>query len=139
MKNIIKHLLLSVSVLLFTCAFIEKPTVITTSPGGAYAVFAGKFGGEITKKEIAENQKLSVEGCARGSKIFKFTLDVTKNGKTTSYQSESNILNKELISKLKELSPGDAFEFTKTKAYLPNGKDVVDVHGRKFVVVKENV
>jgi hypothetical protein len=139
MKNTIKHLFLSVSILLFTCAFIEKPAVTMTPPGGAYAVFAGKFGGDITKKEIAENQKLSVEGCARGSEIFKFTLNITKNGKTNSYQSESNILNKELISKLKELSPGDAFEFTKTKAYLPNGKDVVDVHGRKFVVVKETV
>lgn len=136
MQVIIKKLLLLSTVLLFTCSFVGNQ-VIPMPPGGAYAIFSGKFGGEITKKEIAEHQKLSVDGCAKGSRIFKFTLEVTKNGKTSSFQNDSNVLTKEMITKLKELSPGDAFEFTKTKAYLPNGKDVVDVHGKKFVVVQQ--
>lgn len=98
-------------------------------------VFAGKFGGEITQKEIASNSEVKVEGCAKGSRIFQFTLSVTKNGKTSTLTNKSNLLTDEMITQLKSLSKGDSFEFQQTKAYLPNSKDVVDVHGKKFVVV----
>lgn len=40
-----------------------------------------------------------------------------------------------MIAQLKSLSKGDSFEFQRTKAHLPNGKDVVDVHAKKFIVV----
>lgn len=103
--------------------------------GGAYVVFAGKFGGDITQKEIESHSEVKVEGCAKGSRIFQFTLCVTKNGKTSTLTNKSNILTDEMATQLKSLSKGDSFEFQQTKAYLPNSKDVVDVHGKKFVVV----
>ncbi|GJM31075.1 MAG: hypothetical protein DHS20C18_00760 [Saprospiraceae bacterium] len=139
-----KKLLFSLSVLFLTCSFVSGPSATQVSlataelktmpPGGAYAMFAGKFGGEVSKKEIASHQKLTVEGCARGSRIFTFTLDITKNGKTSSLNTESDELTKEMLTKLNALSTGDTFIFRKMKAYLPNGKDVVDVQGRKFTV-----
>lgn len=146
MKKNIVNLLFSGAVLLLTCSFAESPAAHTeTTPGGsaidalpvggAYLMFAGKFGGEITRKEIAEHRDLEVDGCAKGSRIFKFTLDITQGGKITSLQSDAGNLTKAMLSKLKSLSSGDSFEFKKTKAYLPNGKDVVDVHAKKFVVV----
>ncbi len=139
------NFLLSGAVLMLACSFAEGPAanVETTAEasasdlffGGAYLKFAGKFGGEITRKEIAEHQKLTVDGCATGSRIYQFTLDITKGGKLTTMQAESHVLSADMLAKLKSLSPGDFFEFRKTKAYLPNGKDVVDVHAKKFVVV----
>lgn len=146
MKKNIMNFLLSGAVMLLACSFTGSPVVHpeTTSEvsaidavpvGGAYLMFAGKFGGEITRKEIAEHQDIQVDGCAKGSRIFKFNLDITQGGKVTSLQSETGTLTKAMLTKLKSLSSGDAFEFKKTKAYLPNGKDVVDVHAKKFVVV----
>ena len=134
------------TILLITCSFINGPGDVENSHsngvslseefyGGAYIIFAGKFGGEITQREIAEDQALTVDGCAAGSRIFKFTLDITQTGKTTSLDSESGKLTGSMINRLKSLQPGDEFEFQKTKAYLPNGKDIVDVMGKKFVVV----
>ena len=102
--------------------------------GGAYLQFAGKMGGEIGKDELGCNSELAVEGCARGSRIYQFTLNITRNGKTRAFQANSNQLTEEMVAALNGLSAGDEFEFQKVKAYLPNGKDSVDVHGRKFVV-----
>jgi hypothetical protein len=132
--------------MLITCSFVNRPDVLPDDQmsasglneiyyGGAYVIFAGKFGGEITKKEITEHKSLKVDGCAVGSRIFKFTLDITHDGKTTSLQTESDKLTKDMLTHLNALQVGDEFEFRKTQAYLPNGKDVVDVMGRKFVVV----
>jgi hypothetical protein len=146
MKKKVKKFLFSGILLLLTCSFSEGPALnpepatgaaaLREVPfGGAYIMFAGKFGGEITRKEIARHHDLKVDGCATGSRIFTFTLDVTKDGKTTSLETESNVLTKEMVSHLTSLMPGDEFEFRNTKAFLPNGKDVVDVQGRKFVVV----
>lgn len=104
-------------------------------PGGAYLVFAEKFGGSVTKDQIAGVQKLEVRGCAAGSKIFSYTLEITRAGKTASFTAKSNVLSKEMLAGLKALRAGDSFQFKKTKAYLPNGKDVVDVHSRIFEVV----
>lgn len=36
---------------------------------------------------------------------------------------------------LQSLSEGDRFEFKQIKAYLPNGKDKVDVFAKPFKVV----
>ncbi|HMR44563.1 MAG TPA: hypothetical protein PKC40_12050 [Saprospiraceae bacterium] len=143
MKNKVKHLLYLI-VMLLPAGLLVSFSVPATIPiadtdkagyGGAYLVFAGKFGGDITRKEIESNTEVKVEGCAKGSRIFQFTLSITKNGRTTTLTNKSNLLTDEMNAQLKSLSKGDSFEFQQTKAYLPNGKDVVDVHGRKFVVV----
>lgn len=146
MKNAIKNFLLSAAALLLTCSFANgpvandaaapgKPVLGEMPVGGAYVIFAGKFGGNITKKEMTGQRELAVDGCAKGSKIVRFTLEITKSGQTTSLKTESNVLTQEMLNKLKALSVGDGFEFKHTKAHLPNGKDMVDVHGKKFVVV----
>lgn len=103
--------------------------------GGAWVNFAGKNGGELTRQEITTQTEIRVDGCARGSRIIGFTLYITKNGQTRSFSNTSATLTYEMRAQLKSLSKGDQFEFKNTKAYLPNGKDLVDVHGSKFVVV----
>lgn len=103
--------------------------------GGAYLTFADKFGGEVTQKDLAKNNRVEVAGCAKGSKIFQFSIHITKGGKTTILKTESSNLTEEMLTQLRTLSKGDEFIFKKIKAYLPNGKDVVDVWGKKFVVV----
>lgn len=141
MKSTIKNFLFATAAVLFTCSFTETTrlnadfTALEAAPvGGAYLIFAGKFGGEITPQEIQGQTSLGVDGCAKGSRIFQYTLEVTKNGKMSSYQASSNELTKEMISQLRSLSARDEFEFKKIKAYLPNGKDVVDVRGNAFIV-----
>lgn len=144
MKNKVRHFLY-LTLMLLPAGFLASKSVpaTTTGPeaateadyGGAYVVFAGKFGGDITRKEIESNTEVKVEGCAKGSRIFQFTLSVTKGGKTSTLTNKSNLLTDEMAAQLKSLSKGDSFEFQQTKAYLPNSKDVVDVHGKKFVVV----
>lgn len=104
--------------------------------GGAYVVFAGKFGGEITPQEIASQTELSVDGCARGARIFEVTLSITKGGQTNTWTHNSHLLTPDMRAQLKSLTKGDVFEFQKTKAYLGNSSDVVNVHSRKFVVVQ---
>ena len=103
--------------------------------GGAYVVFAGKHGGNIKKSELRGQTELSVDGCAKGSRIFAFTLEVNRKGKVTKLHAKANVLTTDMVTTLNGLDAGDSFEFTSTKAYLPNGKDEVDVHCQKFVVV----
>lgn len=102
--------------------------------GGAYLTYAGKFGGELTSQELKENSTLGIEGCAKGSKILKYTLEVTTHGKTQLVRSESDALSKDALKLLRSLEKGDAFIFKNMKAKLPTG-GTVDVMGRKFVVV----
>ena len=146
MKNVIKHLLLFAVTICLTSSFVDKPVpspvkIDTGSfthmsvAGGAFLVFAGKHGGEIKKDELTSQRELKVDGCAKGSKIFSYSLEVNKRGMKSTLEAKSNLLSDEMITKLKSLSPGDSFEFKSMKAYLPNGKDIVDVHGQKFVVV----
>ncbi|MCB0628582.1 MAG: hypothetical protein R2824_25710 [Saprospiraceae bacterium] len=113
----------------------EKISVDDLSFGGAYLVFGKKYGGEITKKQFAGQRQLGVDGCAAGSRIFTYQLQITHAGKTAYYSAESNMLSEDMVAKLKSLVQGDTFQFKKIQAYLPNGKDVVDVHSREFVVV----
>ena len=80
-----------------------------------------------------------MDGCAVGSRIFTYTIDINKGGTICTFKAESNTLSKEMLAKMKELNTGDSFEFKKIKAYLPNGKDMVDVHSKKFVVVVDPV
>ena len=53
--------------------------------GGAYALFANKLGGEIAQNQLGQYEVLEVAGCAKGSKIFQFTLYITRNGKTQKF------------------------------------------------------
>jgi hypothetical protein len=103
--------------------------------GGAYLVFAGKNGGQITRSELRGQKELGVDGCAKGSRIFSFSLEISRDGKTQKMTASSNVLSNDMITALGKLESGDSFEFKSMKAYLPNGKDVVDVQGRKFEVV----
>jgi hypothetical protein len=127
-------------------AFVSAPAVHETAStseshlmkeeiGGAHLLFAGKYGGDIRKSDFMGKTELQVEGCAKGSKIFTYTLEVNQNGKMTKLQGKSDSLTKEMVTALNALNRGDSFEFKSTKAYLPNGKDVVDVSSSKFVVV----
>ena len=140
-----KSMFLMLMVVCMTSAFTSNPTAcaevksksgISSIPmlGGAYLVFAGKRGGVVSKNDIGAQRELAVEGCAKGSRIFKFTLQVTKGGQMTSYKTDSNVLTTEMETKLKSLGKGDSFEFVEIKAYLPGGKEVVNVWGEKFVM-----
>ena len=146
MRHHTKYLFCLTAILLLASSFTHKTAPTGAHPkgqeakaaipsGGAWVLFAGKLGGEITRPEIEGETELKVEGCARGSRVFDFTLSITKNGKTNVLTTNSNLLTAEMRAQLKSLAKGDAFEFRKTKAFLPNGKDVVDVRGGKFMVV----
>ncbi len=103
--------------------------------GGAYLLFCGKFGGDLTPKQIAKETKLGVDGCAAGSKIFQFTLYIKKNGRSTKYVGKSNELTEEMHNALKSLKPGDQFSFKHVKAQLPRKGGEVDVWAKPFFVV----
>ena len=110
---------------------------LTEGLGGAYLVFANKMGGEVTTKTLQTACVLEVAGCAKGSQIFSFRLNVYQNGKRTSFQGEnSNELSLEMRESLAKLKPGDSFEFKHIKAYLPNGRDQVDVFAKRFKLVE---
>lgn len=146
MQNNAKYLFCLTAILLLASSFVNQPAPVgmplkgreAKAPipyGGAYVLFAGKFGGEITKQEMEGQTELKVEGCVKGARIFDFTLSITKNGKTSVLTNNSDVLTADMRAALKSLAKGDEFEFRKTKAFLSNGKDVVDVRGSKFVVV----
>src|SRR5258706_6594559 len=88
--------------------------------GGAFLVFAGRYGGEIKKNELTSEKELKVEGCVKGAKIISYTLEVTKKGKKSSMDASSNMLSNDMVAKLQSLEPGDTFEFKGIRAYLAN-------------------
>ncbi|MFN0176229.1 MAG: hypothetical protein ACKVU0_16405 [Saprospiraceae bacterium] len=146
MKNKVMHLFSFTAMLLLASSFVTQPVPVealsTTrddkaSPpiGGAWVIFAGKTGGELTKQEISNQTELKVDGCDKGARITGFTLHVTKAGKTSTLATSSSQLTAEMRSKLKSLVKGDEFEFRSAKAIMSNGRDVVDVRGSKFKVV----
>ena len=139
-----KKLFLAVATILLTGLFFQTAKAhisIDTNEqikaeifGGAYLVFAGKFGGTLTQKDIAKTKSLGVDGCAKGSKIYTFDLKITKNGKTTTYHGNSDQLTEEMHTQLQKLSIGDEFIFKNTKAKLPK-EGTVDVWAKKFTIV----
>ena len=146
MKNNVKHLFFLAATLLLASSFVNQPvrtgaplngpeTKACLSYGGVFVVFAGKYGGEITKQEMEGQTELQVKGCHEDVRIFDFTLSITKSGKTTTLTTTSKVLTADMRAQLKSLTKGDAFEFRNTRAYLSNGKDVVDVRGSRFLVV----
>ena len=104
-----------------------------SSPGGAYLVIGGKFGGEITKQEIARNTTLGIEGCAAGAAIYKFTLVIEKDGRSSDYSAKTNKLSPEMLAAINALQKGDEFTFKRVKAQLKDDDDI-DVMARPFVI-----
>jgi hypothetical protein len=149
MKMQIRNFLLSASVLMLTCSFTSVPfssevnmaevTLTTVPVGGAHLMFAGKNGGEITKKEMEGQSALRVDGCAAGAKILRYTLHITKSGKLSSLSAETASLNTDMMAALRSLSVGDYFEFRQVKARLLDSQDIVDVGSSRFVVVEKKV
>ena len=145
MKQNICQFILSAFVMMITFAFtgpqvssipsVTEDNIISMPMGGAHLMFAGKNGGEITKKEIEGQSELKVDGCAAGAKILKYTLYINKSGKITSLFAETNYLNKDMQAALRSLSAGDSFEFKQVRARLLDNNDVVDVTSSRFVVV----
>jgi len=108
----------------------------STTVGGAYLVFAQKMGGKVTPEALQSACELGVAGCAKGSRVFSFKLTIIHRGKRTTYEvSSSNELSEEMKSSLARLKAGDSFQFKQIKAYLPNGRDKVDVFAKRFEVV----
>ena len=112
----------------------KKKTPKNINTGGAYLTIADKFGGDISKEEIEENYQLGVEGCAKGSKITKYTIHIKSSGKTVTIKEDSNKLNSKILLHLKGLKKGDSFVFKNVKAKLPSGSDI-DVVSRTFTIV----
>ena len=102
--------------------------------GGAYLTFAGKFGGEINQEELKSTTELGIEGCAHGSKIYAFNLEIRSGGEVKKVKGESYKLTKEVLKTFRELKVGDTFEFNEIKAHLPTGGKI-DAIGRTFTVV----
>ncbi|MCH8231530.1 MAG: hypothetical protein IIB82_02615 [Bacteroidetes bacterium] len=106
----------------------------TEIAGGAYATFGGKFGGDITSKDLMFNSEVGVAGCAAGSLIYKFSLHVNSDGKSKVFKGTSHVLTDEMLKSMRSLKQGGTFEFKDIKAHLPSGSDI-DVLGRTFIVV----
>ena len=106
----------------------------TEISGGAYDTFAGKFGGDITRKDLMFNSEVGVAGCAAGSLIYKFSLHVNSDGKSKVFKGTSHVLTDEMLKSMRSLKQGGTFEFKDIKAHLPSGSDI-DVLGRTFIVV----
>lgn len=102
--------------------------------GGAYATFAGKFGGELNSKELRSTTELGIAGCAAGSAFTKFTLVINKEGKRTKLRGTSGKLTKEMVKGIRTLEKGDTFEFIDMQAKLPTGGKI-DVMGKTFTIV----
>ncbi|MEZ4772492.1 MAG: hypothetical protein R3D00_04855 [Bacteroidia bacterium] len=134
-KNMVMNLILALPVFLLMSAFTGTTTLTDDSiAGGAYLTFAGKHSGEIAVAEIVSHKELSVTGCAAGSKIYQFTLNVRKDGKILSFSGKSPLLSAEVQAALKTLKKGDSFYFEKVKAHEPEGYSV-DVRAGTFTVV----
>lgn len=142
-----KHLvLLSFTAYFFLVAFttseskkIEHNDNLTTltktsNIGGAYLTFAGKFGGDVNKKNLKTTNKLGVSGCASGSLITKFTLKIKRQKKKVLvFKGKSHLLSDNVKTVLQTLVSGDSFEFSQVTAQLPSGGKV-RVVSRKFTV-----
>lgn len=113
---------------------IPTQSIKTNSIGGAYLTIAGKFGGDISNIELKGHYKLGVEGCAKGSLITTYTIEIKSNGKTVAIEENSNVLRSKTLILLNSLKKGDSFSFKNVKAKLPTGNSI-DVSCRTFTIV----
>ncbi len=102
--------------------------------GGAYAMFAGKFGGEVTKNELNTHSEISISGCAKGSTIISYKITVDKAGVSSTFQCNGGKMTDKMLIKLRSLKKGDTFIFKGMTAQLPQG-GVVNVWCKVFTVV----
>ena len=138
MKNAQKLMYSCCFLLLFQLNnFANVPPSLTSSPiaGGAYLTFAGKVGGDLTKDDLKRHSQLGVEGCAAGSKIIQYSLIIHKGKDEKRFAGRSDELDEKAKIALQTLEPGDSFEFENVKAFLPNGKDKIDVFAKKYYIV----
>jgi len=105
-----------------------------TTVGGAYATFAGKFGGELNRHELESTTEIGIAGCAAGSIILKFTIIINKDDTNIEFDGTSNKLTPEMLKQIRDLKKGDTFVFKNMRAQLPTGGKV-DVVGKRFTVV----
>ena len=125
----------SLSIISLNASMPQPTEKISEKMGGAYAMFAGKFGGEVTQKDLKETKTIEIAGCASGSTITKYQLIIKKKGKkTVKIDGKSSQLNEEMRKELQALSAGDTFVFEYMKAKLPSG-GTVDVWCKTFTVV----
>lgn len=139
MKILSRSIAVVVSCLIITTsltAMSNEYCLRANDVGQIYLTFAGKHGGNLTKKELNEHSSIFVVGCSREAEIYTYELEITKNKKRMVYKSDSGKLNKSILDQLRSLNAGDEFTFKDIKAYLPNGKSV-EVWGKKFTVVSE--
>ena len=116
------------------CSDLPGKSLSSDALGGAHLLFAGQYGGSITKKKLEGQTTLPVDGCARGARVFEYTLQVTKSGKVQTYKGNADTLTSEMQASLKALAPGDSFQFSGIKAYLNGTKEVVQVKSAKYVI-----
>lgn len=137
MKSKIENLFIVSVLFLFMLGLTSTTNHVSLDEevGGAYLTFAEKFGGKVTQSDLMKTSEIGVEGCARGSKIFKFKLVITKGKEKSTHLGNSPKLTQAMLKDLRVLSKGDEFIFKKVKAYLPDGKSEVDVWGKIFTVV----
>lgn len=76
----------------------------TEIAGGAYATFGGKFGGDITSKDLMFNSEVGVAGCAAGSLIYKLSLHVNSDGKSKVFKGTSHVLTDEMLKSMRLLN-----------------------------------
>ena len=129
-STLIMSLGLTLAFLIPTGINISNANPAPEKRGGAYLTLAGKFGGNISQAELEAECKLGIEGCAKGSKIFKYSLYIQDKV----YKGSSHSLSDEALAHLKKLEKGDEFHFESIRAKLPEGRNV-DVLARKFTVV----
>ena len=134
MKNSVKILSTFTFIWLLASSFITRPADF----GGAWVLFAGKYGGEISKQEIAAQTGITVGGCSKDARVSTFTVSITKNGKTKSYTTDSGNLTAEMSTQLRSLNKGDVFEFNHTKAWINDGANHVNVRDAKFTVIDKS-
>lgn len=146
MKNFLKssHAAILCSLFLFISAYASGNGLTNNRDGesdieiagGAYATFAGKFGGDITRKDLMLNSEVGVAGCAAGSLIYTFSLHINfeSEGKSDVFKGTSHLLTTDMLKNLRSLRQGDTFEFKDLRAHLPSGSEI-DVIGRIFTIV----
>jgi hypothetical protein len=118
----------------FTNSSISSWAVKLDEMGGAYLIFAEKFGGKVYNKDLKIHKTIGVSGCATGSKIIQFNMRISQNNKVHIFSGKSGVLSTDILKVLSNLSKGDSFSFDHVKARLPDQKSIVDVSTKTFYV-----
>ena len=134
MKNLLNLRFITLVVIVMLCSIEATCNSDLDLLGGAYVTLADKFGGEISTEDLSTVKELGIAGCAAGSKVYTFNLEIKINGGLKKFVGESNTLSEEIIAAFGKLKKGDSFIFTKIRAHLPSGGKI-DALGRTFTVI----